>query len=55
MLTFSSCEAVDQIISAQSLQFDFDCIKAATDNFSVANKLGQGGFGVVYKVPDILS
>ncbi|KAB1201238.1 Cysteine-rich receptor-like protein kinase 10 [Morella rubra] len=42
-------KTVDQIISAQSLQFDFDCIKAATDNFSVANKLGQGGFGVVHK------
>ncbi|KAG5224931.1 G-type lectin S-receptor serine/threonine-protein kinase [Salix suchowensis] len=29
--------------------FDMDCILAATDNFSNANKLGQGGFGPVYK------
>ncbi|KAK3000459.1 hypothetical protein RJ639_021060 [Escallonia herrerae] len=30
--------------------FDLDAIKAATDNFSPPNKLGQGGFGPVYKV-----
>ena len=33
-----------------SLQYDFEIIKSATDDFSEANKLGQGGFGVVYKV-----
>ncbi|RDX69962.1 G-type lectin S-receptor-like serine/threonine-protein kinase, partial [Mucuna pruriens] len=34
--------------------FNFPIIVAATDNFSVANKLGQGGFGPVYKgeLPD---
>ena len=26
-------------------------LAAATDNFSLANKLGEGGFGSVYKVP----
>ncbi|KAL4607217.1 hypothetical protein ACB092_09G158000 [Castanea dentata] len=30
--------------------FDLRTIIAATDNFSIANKLGQGGFGLVYKV-----
>ena len=30
--------------------FDLSVIVAATDNFSVANKLGEGGFGSVYKV-----
>ncbi|XP_059438776.1 cysteine-rich receptor-like protein kinase 44 [Corylus avellana] len=39
----------DEIRSVESLQFDFDTIKVATDNFSEANKLGQGGFGAVYK------
>ena len=32
------------------LIFDLSCIVAATDNFSLANKLGQGGFGSVFKV-----
>lgn len=35
---------------AESLQYDFSAISAATDNFSDANKLGEGGFGPVYKV-----
>ncbi|KAK9118563.1 hypothetical protein Scep_016656 [Stephania cephalantha] len=29
--------------------FNFSSISTATDNFSDANKLGQGGFGLVYK------
>ena len=33
-----------------TLQFDFSTIRAATDDFSEANKLGQGGFGAVYKI-----
>ena len=30
--------------------FDLESILAATDGFSNANKLGQGGYGPVYKV-----
>ena len=30
--------------------FEFSTIANATDNFSSNNKLGQGGFGHVYKV-----
>ena len=41
---------MDQITNAESLQFDFGTIRAATDNFSDANKLGRGGFGEVYRV-----
>ena len=49
-LTCSSCKDVDEIGSVESLQFNFDTIRVATDDFSEANKLGQGGFGAVYKV-----
>ncbi|GAV89239.1 Pkinase domain-containing protein/Stress-antifung domain-containing protein [Cephalotus follicularis] len=38
----------------ESLQVNFGLIKVATDNFSDNKKLGQGGFGAVYKgtLPD---
>ncbi|CAN6879357.1 unnamed protein product, partial [Brassica oleracea] len=39
----------DDITASGSLQFDFKAIEAATDKFSLSNKLGQGGFGQVYK------
>ena len=31
-------------------KFTLRQIKAATNNFDVANKIGEGGFGSVYKV-----
>lgn len=40
----------DDITTAGSFQFDFKAVEAATNNFSERNKLGQGGFGEVYKV-----
>ncbi|KAM6601491.1 hypothetical protein CsatA_021100 [Cannabis sativa] len=42
-------EPVDEMESAESLQYNFETIKVATDQFSEDNKLGQGGFGAVYK------
>ncbi|KAF3485903.1 hypothetical protein F2Q69_00057239 [Brassica cretica] len=39
----------DDITTAGSFQFDFKAVEAATNNFSERNKLGQGGFGEVYK------
>ncbi|GMH26898.1 hypothetical protein Nepgr_028741 [Nepenthes gracilis] len=45
----SIAEAEGEIGSFGSLQYDFETVRMATDNFSEANKLGQGGFGVVYK------
>lgn len=35
--------------SVESLQFDFDAVRVATEDFSDANILGRGGFGPVYK------
>ncbi|KAL8112895.1 hypothetical protein AgCh_020268 [Apium graveolens] len=40
---------VEDISSAEFLQYDFTTIEIATDFFSDINKLGQGGFGAVYK------
>ena len=48
-------ESGDEIRSVESLQLGFGTIKVATNDFSDANKLGQGGFGVVYKVNLTLS
>ncbi|XP_028776278.1 cysteine-rich receptor-like protein kinase 10 [Neltuma alba] len=35
--------------NVDSLQYDFSTIEAATNKFSVVNKIGEGGFGGVYK------
>jgi len=50
--TIYVCEGIrgDDISTTESLQYDFSTIRAATNNFSDANMLGQGGFGPVYKV-----
>ncbi|KAM0863716.1 hypothetical protein ACQ4PT_044366 [Festuca glaucescens] len=39
----------DDIQSTDSLLLDLSTLRAATDNFSESNKLGEGGFGSVYK------
>ncbi|MFS7952779.1 putative non-specific serine/threonine protein kinase [Helianthus anomalus] len=38
------------ISTLESFQYDFSIVKAATNDFSIENKLGWGGFGAVYKV-----
>ncbi|RZB43824.1 Cysteine-rich receptor-like protein kinase 29 [Glycine soja] len=45
----SEAKVDDEIEQVGSSLFDFDTIRVGTNNFSPANKLGQGGFGPVYK------
>ncbi|BAT93996.1 hypothetical protein VIGAN_08055800 [Vigna angularis var. angularis] len=46
---YSEAKVDDEIIQLESSRFDLDTIRVATNNFSDENKLGQGGFGPVYK------
>lgn len=40
-----------ELVTSQEFPFlDLPTIRAATDDFSDSNRLGQGGFGTVYKV-----
>ncbi|KAF8031498.1 hypothetical protein BT93_D0651 [Corymbia citriodora subsp. variegata] len=43
------CTVGSQISELDSLQFDVGAIEAATNYFSNHNKLGEGGFGPVYR------
>lgn len=40
----------EDFTTIESLQYDLATLKSATSNFSDENKLGEGGFGSVYKV-----
>lgn len=45
-------DAVNMVsmLSESSLNFKYSTLEKATGSFDIANKLGQGGFGTVYKV-----
>lgn len=45
---------VEGIDSTESLIIDLPTIRIATDNFAEDHKLGEGGFGAVYKVLELL-
>jgi len=40
--------AITGIKVDKSVEFTYEELATATDNFSLANKIGQGGFGSVY-------
>ncbi|KAM6601487.1 hypothetical protein CsatA_021096 [Cannabis sativa] len=46
---YTLAKRVDDITTPESLQFDLATIEAATNKFSADYKLGEGGFGEVYK------
>ncbi|KAI7747949.1 hypothetical protein M8C21_028494, partial [Ambrosia artemisiifolia] len=53
-ITITSSDLKDEndesvMITMQSLQYNLGIIEEATTNFSSENKIGEGGFGVVYK------
>ncbi|XP_047975947.1 cysteine-rich receptor-like protein kinase 44 [Salvia hispanica] len=41
--------SAEDVSAEESLLYDYEELVVATDNFSSRNKLGQGGFGAVYK------
>lgn len=43
-------DGVDGLKDTELVEYDFATLKVATTNFSNDNKLGEGGFGAVYKV-----
>ncbi|XP_010247751.1 PREDICTED: G-type lectin S-receptor-like serine/threonine-protein kinase RKS1 [Nelumbo nucifera] len=47
--SFVAAELQEAEINSELSFFDLSVVVAATDNFSSSNKLGQGGFGPVYK------
>jgi chitin elicitor receptor kinase 1 len=44
----SSFSNIRSIAVDRSVKFTYEELAAATDNFSIAKKIGQGGFGSVF-------
>jgi len=49
-LSYDTLTALKKIGRAQCTIFDLPTLQEATEHFSEKNKLGEGGFGTVYKV-----
>nr|GMD05209.1 receptor-like serine/threonine-protein kinase SD1-7 isoform X1 [Ipomoea batatas] len=47
--TLKDSNGMDKYKNYELPMFSFPSVALATDNFSIANKLGEGGFGPVYK------
>ncbi|CAO2832327.1 unnamed protein product [Amaranthus hypochondriacus] len=48
-INFRDGNVQDYLMTVESLQYDFTTLQYATNNFSDFLKIGEGGFGVVYK------
>ena len=56
-LTFDDSTSIQEFDTTKNSElpfFELSSIAVTTDNFSDANKLGQGGFGSIYKVVILL-
>ncbi|KAI3744307.1 hypothetical protein L1987_57385 [Smallanthus sonchifolius] len=51
-VTNLSCNKMAKILNDSSLNFKYSTIEKATGSWDEANKLGQGGFGTVYRCVD---
>lgn len=47
-------KAMDSFLIERNLHFKYSTLEKATNFFDDSNKLGQGGFGEVYKVKVLL-
>ena len=45
---------LEKIAAQERKKFSYKTLSRATDNFHASNKLGQGGFGPVYKVINLI-
>lgn len=50
LLIGENAEDLEKIPAEEQKQFPFEILVAATKNFHHTQKLGEGGFGPVYKV-----
>lgn len=50
MLEGRSEDDIQNIATQEQRTFSYETLVAATNNFQALNKLGEGGFGPVYKV-----
>ena len=51
-LLFSVGGGEEELNEGECVRYSLEVLKLATMNFSDENKLGNGGFGIVYKVND---
>lgn len=54
-LLIDSIQMAEDIENTDSLFIDLSTLRAATGNFSESNRIGEGGFGSVYKVQSYIS